>query len=620
MSAPSNLMTAHQRFLADDDERAIAGHVDELFAEADAIQFKTAGSDPLEELIEGEALNLVGVFTTLDESAYAWDLTSDRIDWERNAASVLGTGNIAELSTGVSFHQRIAPEHLSRRLTAIVEANSSERLRGVPYRIHYKFRPSGMRGPRFVWLEDSGRWWPGADGRPQRARGVIRVINESYIAEQSRLHRNDYDELTGQLNRIRLTEALETVISRARDNDTTSGFMIAAVNNLSVFNETFGFDVGDEVLKSVAQVVKSKLRGGDTVGRYSSNKFGIILNDCSPGAMRIAAERFMNAVRSTTLRTSSCQLSATISIGGVAVPTQAGCAQKAISCALQALDESRHKRFDNFVGYQSSPTRETVRQRNIKIADEIMSALDDDRMQLVLQPMISAKTGNPDLYECLLRMERPDGSIVSAGTFIEVAEQLGLARLIDRRTLELALGLLRTHPELVLSVNVSSLTTTDRDWLGTLRRLSEGRRDITERLVVEITETAAIDDLDHTSAFVDTLKELGCRLAIDDFGAGYTSFKNLKHLAVDILKIDGAFVRNLKSDASDRVFIKTMVELAETFEMETVAEWVGDEESARMLIDAGITYLQGFHYGMPISPEEFANAEIAANAGKRTSA
>ncbi len=618
MSSPSNLLTAQTRFLADDEGRAIAGHVDSLFAEADAIEFAPAGSDHLEQLIEGEALNLVGVFTTLDESAYAWDLMSDRIEWERNAAAVLGTANMADLSSGANFHQHIAPEHLSRRLTAIVEAHSGERLRGVPYRIHYKFRPAGMRGPRFVWLEDSGRWWPGPDGRPKRARGVIRVINENYIAEQSRLHRNDYDELTGQLNRIRLTEALETVIARARDNETTSCFMIAAVNNLSVFNETFGFDVGDEVLKSVAQVVKSKLRGGDTVGRYSSNKFGIILNDCGAGAMRIAAERFMNAVRQTTIRTSSCQLSATISIGGVTVPTQACNAHKAISCALQALDESRHKRFDNFVGYQSSPTRETARQRNIKIADEIMSALDDDRMQLVLQPMISAKTGNPDLYECLLRMERPDGTIVSAGTFIEVAEQLGLARLIDRRTLELALTLLKTHRKLSLSVNVSSLTTTDRDWLSTLRRLSEGRRDITERLVVEITETAAIDDLDHTSAFVDTLKELGCRLAIDDFGAGYTSFKNLKHLAVDILKIDGAFVRNLKSDASDRVFIKTMVELAETFQMETVAEWVGDEESARILIDAGITYLQGFHYGMPISPEEFASTELAANASKRS--
>jgi EAL domain-containing protein (putative c-di-GMP-specific phosphodiesterase class I) len=230
----------------------------------------------------------------------------------------------------------------------------------------------------------------------------------------------------------------------------------------------------------------------------------------------------------------------------------------------------------------------------------VISALDENRMQLALQPIVMTLTRRPALYECLLRMSKTDGSMVSAGEFIQMTEQLGLSRLIDRRTLELAVDLVKTHPELRLSLNVSGLTCNDHEWLVSLHRLTGGRRQLTERLTIEITETAAIDDLDQSIAFVDTLKELGCRVAIDDFGAGYTSFKNLKHLAVDMVKIDGAFVKNLSQDASDRVFIKTMVELASTFGMETVAEWVGDEATARILADTGITYMQGFHFGRPL--------------------
>ncbi|MEO1281542.1 MAG: EAL domain-containing protein [Pseudomonadota bacterium] len=559
----------------------------------------------LDTMLEGEAFQSVETGTEAEETAYVWDLASDRIEWEGNAADVLQIANTAHLGTGASFNSLLVPEHLERRLTAISNTRSSEPGRSMLYRVHYRLRPNGLRGDQTIWIEDQGRCWLDGDGRPARARGIIRRITEGYVEEQNRQHLNEFDELTGQLNRIKLTQALEAVINRTNRKGQSSGFLIASVNNLSVINESFGFDVGDEVIKSTADIIKERLRGGDTLGRYSSNKFGIILNDCGAGAMRIAAERFMKAVRSTTVSTSACQLSATISVGGIVLPEHAQSAARATSCALQALEVARQKSNDTYVAYAPSKVQESLRQRNIKLADAIISALDENRMRLLLQPMINAKSGEADIHECLLRMEKRDGTLVSAGEFVPVAEQLGLARLVDQRTLELALELLKSRPELVLSVNVSSLTTTDQDWMGTLCRSTAGRQDLTKRLIVEITETAAIDDLDRTSAFVDTLKEIGCRVAIDDFGAGYTSFKNLKHLACDIVKIDGAFVKNLADDHSDRVFIKGMVELAETFGMETVAEWVGDEGVARILIESGITYLQGFHYGLPMTINEY---------------
>ena len=266
--------------------------------------------------------------------------------------------------------------------------------------------------------------------------------------------------------------------------------------------------------------------------------------------------------------------------------------------------KARARRGDTFLAYEPSPGIESARSKNIAIADIVTSALDENRMRLVLQPIVSSKSRRPAFYECLLRIVKPDGTITGASEFIEIAEQVGLSRLIDRRVLELAITLLKRNSGLTLSLNVSSLTCSDHEWLVALHRLTGSDRSLRQRLIVEITETMAIDDLDQTVTFVDTLKELGCRVAIDDFGAGYTSFKNLKHLNADLVKIDGAFVKNLVVDASDRVFIKMMAELADAFGMETVAEWVTDEPTAELAIAAGITYLQGFHFGMPMDPAE----------------
>ncbi len=578
----------------------VAGPLDGFYAPSGAQSVPVAPRSTIDPLTESNSLDLIGILSAIEETAYIWDIVSDRIDWESNALQVLAVPAIDQISMGAGFQLHIAAEHLSRRTFAMFGQGAAvDAQRGIPYRVQYQFMPLGRRSNKSVWIEDHGRWWSDQQGRPARARGVIRIINERYWEEQRLLYRNDHDELTGQLNRIRLNEALGAVLVRAERTQQPSAFLIAAVNNLAVINESFGFDVGDEVISATARVIKEKLRGGDTVGRYSSNKFGIILNECGPGAMRIAAERFMKAVRDTSIRSSACQLSATLSIGGVVIPEQAGTIHQVVGHALQALDKAKYKRFDCFMAYEPSPLRETARQRNISIADDVISALDDNRMRLVLQPMVRAHDHTPAIFECLLRMEQPDGNLVSAGDFIAVAEQLGLSRLIDRRTLELAIGLLRANPSINLSLNISSLTSSDHQWMVALHRLTGGDRRLTERLTIEITETAAIHDLDQSIAFVDLLKELGCRVAIDDFGAGYTSFRNLKLLNVDMVKIDGAFVKDICRDTSDQVFIKTMVELAASFGLETVAEWVGDAETADLLTKAGITYLQGFHFGMP---------------------
>jgi diguanylate cyclase (GGDEF)-like protein len=563
------------------------------------------GPSDFDPLIQTEGLDLVGILSSVDETAYVWDIRTGRMDWESNAGRVLGIDDKKQISTGAGYHALIAAEHLNRRLEAFSRSTGGDRVRGVPYRVQYQLHTGGRRSDETIRVEDQGRWWPGVDGHPTLARGVVRVIHDQYLEEQRLLVRSDLDELTGQLNRIRLTEALSTVLSRIERNRQSCGFLMVAVNNLSVINETFGFEVGDETIAEVARRIRGKLRGGDVIGRYSSNKFGIVLMDCGAGALRIAAERFMKAVKETTIKTSACELSATVSIGGVIVPDQANAVPDTLNYSLRALDFAKSKRFDCFVLYEPEAALESSRARSKKIADSVIRALEERRMRLALQPMVGAKSGKPELYECLLRMEKPDGGLVSAGEFVPVAEQLGLSRLIDRRTLELAIELLNRHPDLVISLNVSGLTCSDNEWLAALRRLTGGRPEMLSRIVVEITETVAIEDLDQSIHFVDTLKELGCRVAIDDFGAGYTSFRNLKLLNVDIVKIDGAFVKNLADDTSDQIFVKTMIDLAQNFGLETVAEWVGDERTVKHLTDAGITYMQGYYYGMPFDAADY---------------
>jgi diguanylate cyclase (GGDEF)-like protein len=559
--------------------------------------------------VEGEVFDLVGVLSSIDETAYLWDFANDQISWESNAVKVLEVRSARSIETGAEFRFHVAAEHTRTRDDAILNAGGrsgeASPSTGLPYRVKFRFNPEGRRSEHTIWLEDRGRLWTDANGHPLRARGVIRVIDEAAEAHPANQPHVDHDELTGQLNRVRLISAITGVTAQCIETQQPAAFLMVSINNLAMINQTFGFDIGDEVIAAAARTLRRRLRGGDSIGRYSSNKFGIVLNDCGPGAMQIAAERFLKSIRNAVIETSACKLSATVSIGGVLIPEQATTPQDAISNALQALDCAKQRRFDCFTPYEPRAGQLTQRQRNIEIADEVSSALSQHRMVLLLQPIVDCKTLEVKHHECLLRMRRHDGTLTPAGDFIPVAEQLGMAHLIDRRVLELTVTLLKSRPDLSLALNVSGLTPANQEWLQALRELTGDDPSLTKRMVVEITETAVITDIDQTIIFVDTLKELGCKIAIDDFGAGYTSFKNLKLLDIDMVKIDGAFIRNLAADPHDLVFIKALRDLACSLGMETVAEWVQDQTTVDILRTAGIDLLQGYFCGEPAPASNF---------------
>ena len=577
-------------------------------AEPVVLDFENAPrlGDPL-TIDPNDPFPMSGVLNAVSETAYEWDLTTDAMRWSDNAADVLHRGEQGLPVSAAAFNLLLASEHASARHDLLARAKSVPMqdlakgaiLPGVPYRLHFRFLPNGRRGEQTLWIEDAGFWYPGLDGKPQLARGVMRVVTERFQEEQRLLYLSNHDDLTGQLNRTCLISVLDTTIEASAETGQSCAVMLAAINNLAVINETFGFHVGDEVLTTVGSRLRRRMRAGDSIGRYSSNKFGLVLNSCDQESMAIAAKRFMDAIASEPIETSAGKVSATISIGGSVSPQFAKTSKDALVQSLEALDQARVSHHSTFSAYKPSERKNSERLRNLRIADEINSALRDNRMHLALQPVVNVDTGQPDFYECLLRMERSDGTIVPAGEFISVAEHLGLARQIDHRVLELAVTLLRKVPDLRLAMNVSGLTTDNRDWLKLMDSLLSATPEVANRLIVEITETAAINDLDECARFVDTLKEYGCVIALDDFGAGYTSFRNLRRLSVDIVKIDGSFVVNMLRSDDDVMFVKTLADLERHLGIQTVAEWVEDEATVTRLKDLQVDYLQGFIYGQP---------------------
>jgi diguanylate cyclase (GGDEF)-like protein len=532
-------------------------------------------------------------------AAYVWDLRTDRMTWQANAQTLLGHAGRQAIESGVAYHLSIATRHAGRRSEIVRTAALADIGEGAPYRLEYPLQPAGRRGGDMTWVEEKGRAFLAKDGQPLVARGFIHPIDERRREEDRLRFLADHDELTGLLNLKRLTTVIESALTDHAVTKRPFAFLMVAINNLGLVNETFGFETGNELIRATAQRLAGEVRAGDMIGRFAANKFGVLVRDCDIDGLQAAAKRLSRVVRGSPIETSSCRIASTVSIGAVEVPQHATTIGDMIGFALDALEEAKTGREDRLVTYAPNPKRASRRRRNIEMADAIMSALDEQRMRIALQPVVVTATGQAAFHECLLRMQRADGEMVSASEFIPVAEQLGLSRLIDRRVLELSVGLLRRQPELKLSFNVSGMTAGDHEWLIALDRLLADDRALAARLIVEITETAAIQDINESTAFVDTVKDLGCRVAIDDFGAGYTSFHNLKHLGADMVKIDGTFIKSLATDPSDRVFVEALVHLAKSFGMETVAEWVCDQKSVDILTETGVTYLQGFHFGGP---------------------
>jgi diguanylate cyclase (GGDEF)-like protein len=548
------------------------------------------------------------VLASLGQAAFVWDLASDAIGWSDHVRSVFRDIPVTALAKGAEFAKLIEPSR-SIRSEALSNSQAADG-GGESYRIEYGMRSSTSAA--VLWVEECGSWFAGADGKPARVLGVVRINNERHARDEALARLSQRDPLTGELNRTHLIAALAEAIEEAMRFRSSFAFMLIGVDHLARINQAFGFDVADQVICEVAKRLRSRLRGGDVLGRFSGNKFGLILKNCTVDDTSTAAGRFLAGIRDEIVPTKSGPVSVTASIGAISVPRYARSADEAINRAQETLDMAKSRRHGSFALWRPNVERDAQRRVNIRVTDEIVTALNERRIVVAFEPVVESGSRALAFHECLVRMRQEDGELLLAPDIVPVAEKLGLIRLVDHRVLELVVAELAEQPGIRLSLNISPDTTMDPDWWASIESMMRAHPGVAERLIVEITETVAIPDLDDVRGFVTRLKNFGSRIAIDDFGAGHTSFRNLRKLGVDIVKIDGAFVQNIARSADDRAFVQTLIDLARRLGIKTVAEWVQDEESAVMLRDWGCDYIQGRLTGLASSHRPWAVSTAAA--------
>ena len=508
------------------------------------------------------------ILAALQQVAFEWDIPTDAIVWSEQGSAMFGDIPRAALETGAVFDKLIEPSQTVRQDAL----QSVDVAAGATYRIEYGLRAT-TTAP-LLWIEETGRCTIGADGKPLRAHGVMRISGDRRAREEELLKLATNDPLTGELNRTNLIVALGEAIDESIKFRSSFAFMLLGIDHLANINDAFGFDIADALICKVATRIRARLRGGDVLGRFSGNKFGLILKNCSVDDTGIAAERFLAGIRDEVILTASGPVSVTASIGAVSVPRYARSTDEALNRAQETLDDTKRRRHGSYAMWRPNIERDAQRRVNIRVTDEIVTALNDRRIVTAFEPVIHAGSREPAFYECLVRMRQDNGQFLLAPDIVPVAEKLGLIRLVDHRVLELVVSELATCPNVQLSLNISPDTTMDPDWWASIESMMRANPGVGERLIVEITETVAIQDLDDVRGFVTRLKNFGSRIAIDDFGAGYTSFRNLRKLGVDIVKIDGAFVQNIAHSADDRAFVQSMIDLARRLGIKTVAEWV----------------------------------------------
>ena len=407
------------------------------------------------------------ILASLGQAAFVWDIATDAITWSDQAA-VFADIPAEALASGAEFSKLIEPAR-SVRSDALGHSPPARGSDGVAYRIEYGVRTS--TSAPVLWIEESGCWFAGPDGKPARAQGIVRINNERHARDEQVLKLSRHDPLTGELNRTHLVAALAEAIEEAARFRSSCAFMLIGIDHLARVNDAFGFDVADGVIAEVGKRIRARLRGGDVLGRFSGNKFGLILRNCTVDDTNVAAERFLAGIRDEVVPTVSGPVSVTASIGAISIPRFARSADEAVNRAQETLDGAKRRRAGSFALWRPNVERDAQRKVNIRVTDEIVTALNERRIVTAFEPVVEARSRAPAFYECLVRMEQEDGQALLAPDIVPVAEKLGLIRLVDHRVLELAVAELAASPNVQLSLNISPDTTMDPDWSSSIESL-----------------------------------------------------------------------------------------------------------------------------------------------------
>lgn len=407
------------------------------------------------------------------------------------------------------------------------------------------------------------------------------------------------DPLTGLYNRRRFEDLLRYEEGRNARYNHSFCLLLIDVDNFKYINDTFGHPTGDLVLKEIAAILEENLRNTDIVARIGGDEFGVLLPETEPETGFWVAEKVRQALTKARMDLPVGKIRISISIGMGSLPEDSASAEELLTIVDIALLWAKKSGKNQVVSCDG----ELGSQKIMGIYHQgnfLQAALEEDRVEAYLQPIMDVASEEVFGYEVLARI-REGETVIAAGQFIEVAEELGLVTELDARVREKAFAHM-LQPELAgkrFFLNLSAATLSDPEAMhGIVGRLQE-LNIAPERIVFEITERQALPHLTEIRGLIDSLRKEGVAFALDDFGSGFSSFLYLKYLTVDYVKIEGSFVRQIALDERDRRMVEHINGLSQEFGIRTIAEFVEDEATHRILRNMGVDFGQGYHYGEP---------------------
>jgi diguanylate cyclase (GGDEF)-like protein/PAS domain S-box-containing protein len=428
----------------------------------------------------------------------------------------------------------------------------------------------------------------------------------------------DHDPMTGTFTRKRFEQELERELTRSARYGSGGALLAIDLDNFRRVNDTFGHAAGDDLIARSASILRRRLRMTDTIGRLGDDEFGAILPGVELSEATLVAQSvlamFRNATRVGPADT-VIPLTASIGVAPFHGPAELS-ADALIVEADIALCDAKQGGRDCVVVFDVERDRQPLLAGQPTWPERVRDAVDNKRFVLHAQPIMSLGGGNAERHELLVRMVGERGDLIPPSTFLGVAERAGIISDIDRWVVREAVKLMAEHRQddrpLNLEINVSAQSLRDPEFSQYIA--SElGDAGIDGRgLCLEVSETTAIENLDRAKSFSEELTGLGCEFALDDFGSGFASFYNVKHLPFDYLKIDGDFIHDLPESPIDQVVVKSIVDIAGSLGKRTIAEFVGDAETLELLRSNGVDFAQGFHVGRPAPLASAGLAQAAA--------
>lgn len=452
------------------------------------------------------------------------------------------------------------------------------------------------------------------DGQFSGFRGTTRDISKAKQDEQRLTVLANQDQLTGLSNRRRFLLDLAHEVRRAESLERSGVLMLIDLDHFKLLNDSAGHSIGDQIIVQVAGNLSRLCRAEDIVARMSGDEFAVAFPDMDEDQANDKARQILEAISTVRALHQGQSLTITASIGMVRFPDQGRDAvdimAKADAAMYTAKDAGRGcAEFFN----EQKMTRERIGTQ-LAWKHMILEALDKDTFMLAFQPIAAVVDGTVHHYESLVRLQDEKGVSVSPANFIPMAEQFGIIGRIDKLVLRKAIRHLAALPDRFaqtgIAINLSGLSVGQADILELIESELKASGVVPGRVTFEVTETAACENINEAIEFISRIRQLGCKISLDDFGVGFSSFSYLKHLKVDTLKIDGSFVRDITSSRDDQLFVKALVDVARGLGIRTIAEFVESAQAFDILRRLGVDYVQGYYVGKPAADFSIERMEL----------